>query len=191
VGSTAGLQAAKRGECDLAGIHLLDGTSGLYNRPFLNDAVSLIDGYVRSQGILYRRGDSRFENRTPAEIVALASRDPSIVMVNRNQGSGTRILIDRLLAGTTPSGYAAQPGNHSAVAAAIVQHRADWGVAIETMARSNDLGFIPIQDEHYDFAVPTSRWNRPEVRAFVELLRNDVTREKLTELGFRTSMSSQ
>jgi putative molybdopterin biosynthesis protein len=191
VGSTAGLQAAKRGECDLAGIHLLDGTSGLYNRPFLNDAVSLIDGYVRSQGILYRRGDSRFENRTPAEIVALASRDPSIVMVNRNQGSGTRILIDRLLAGTTPSGYAVQPGNHSAVAAAIVQHRADWGVAIETMARSNDLGFIPIQDEHYDFAVPTSRWNRPEVRAFVELLRNDVTREKLTELGFRTSMSSQ
>jgi putative molybdopterin biosynthesis protein len=191
VGSTAGLQAAKRGECDLAGIHLLDSATGIYNRPFLNDAVSMTDGYVRSQGILYRRGDVRFENRTPAEIVAMASRDASIVMVNRNQGSGTRILIDRLLAGTTPSGYAVQPGNHSAVAAAIVQHRADWGVAIETMARSNDLGFIPIQDEHYDFAVPASRRSRPEVRAFVELLRNDLTRKKLTALGFRTSLSSQ
>ncbi|MFO1001172.1 MAG: molybdopterin biosynthesis protein [Planctomycetaceae bacterium] len=171
VGSTAGLQAAKRGECDIAGIHLLDSGSGIYNRPFLSDAVSLIDGYVRSQGILYRRGDGRFENRTPEEIVALASRDSSIVMVNRNQGSGTRILIDRLLAGATPSGYAVQPGNHSAVAAAIVQHRADWGVAIETIARSNDLGFVPIQDEHYDFAVPISRKNRPEICAFVELVR--------------------
>jgi putative molybdopterin biosynthesis protein len=132
----------------------------------------------------------RFENRTPEEIVALASRDSSIVMVNRNQGSGTRILIDRLLAGATPSGYAVQPGNHSAVAAAIVQHRADWGVAIETMARSNDLGFIPIQDEHYDFAVPISRRSRPEVCAFVDLLRNDATLEKLTELGFRANVSS-
>jgi putative molybdopterin biosynthesis protein len=189
VGSTAGLQAAKRGECDLAGIHLLDGASGEYNRPFLNDAVSLIEGYVRAQGILYRRGDVRFENRTPGEIVAMASRDSSKVMVNRNQGSGTRILIDRLLAGATPSGYAVQPGNHSAVAAAIVQHRADWGVAIETVARSSDLGFIPIQDEHYDFVVPTSRRNRPEVCAFIELLHDKATQEKLVELGFRTCVS--
>jgi putative molybdopterin biosynthesis protein len=191
VGSTAGLQATKRGECDLAGIHLLDGATGIYNRPFLNDTVRLIDGYVRSQGILYRRGDVRFENRTPEEIVALASRDSSIVMVNRNQGSGTRILIDRILAGATPSGYAVQPGNHSAVAAAIVQHRADWGVAIETIACSNDLGFIPIQDEHYDFAVPSSRQNRPEVRVFVELLRDEQIQAKLAELGFRISLSSR
>ncbi len=190
VGSTAGLQAAKRGECDVAGIHLLDSDSGVYNRPFLNDAVSLIDGYVRSQGILHRRGDTRFENRTPEEIVLLGARDSSTVMVNRNQGSGTRILIDRLLAGATPSGYAVQPGNHSAVAAAIVQHRADWGVAIETMARSNDLGFVPIQDEHYDFVVPNARRNRPEVCAFVELLQDKATREKLAELGFRGAVNS-
>lgn len=121
----------------------------------------------------------------------MASRDSSVVMVNRNQGSGTRILIDRLLAGATPSGYAVQPGNHSAVAAAIVQHRADWGVAIETMARSNDLGFIPIQDEHYDFAVPASRRNRAEVCAFVELLRDEATQEKLEELGFRVALESR
>jgi putative molybdopterin biosynthesis protein len=170
VGSTAGLMAAKRGECDVAGIHLLDPLTGTYNQPFLNDAVTLVEGYVRSQGIVFRRGDKRFEGRTPDEIVAEANRDSSIVMVNRNQGSGTRILVDRLLAGAKPCGYAVQPNNHSAVSAAIVQHRADWGVAIEAIARLNHLAFIPIQDEHYDFAIPNSRLDRPAVQEFIALL---------------------
>ena len=170
VGSTAGLMAAKRGECDVAGIHLLDPLTGTYNRPFLNDAVTLVEGYIRSQGIVFRPGDKRFEGRTPAEIVAQANRDSSIVMVNRNQGSGTRILVERLLAGAKPCGYAVQPNNHSAVSAAIVQNRADWGVAIEAIARLNHLAFIPIQDEHYDFAIPNSRLDRPAVQEFIALL---------------------
>ncbi len=170
VGSTAGLMAAKRGECDVAGIHLLDPLTGTYNSPFLNDSVTLVEGYVRSQGIVFRRGDERFEGRTPAEIVAEANRDSSIVMVNRNQGSGTRILIDRVLAGTKPSGYAVQPNNHSAVSAAIVQHRADWGIAIEAIARWNNLAFLPIQEEHYDFAIPNARLDRPAVQEFIALL---------------------
>ncbi len=170
VGSTAGLMAAKRGECDVAGIHLLDPLTGTYNSPFLNDSVTLVEGYVRSQGIVFRRGDERFEGRTAAEIVAEANRDSSIVMVNRNQGSGTRILIDRVLAGTKPSGYAVQPNNHSAVSAAIVQHRADWGIAIEAIARWNNLAFLPIQEEHYDFAIPNDRLDRPAVQEFIALL---------------------
>jgi len=170
VGSTAGLMAAKRGECDVAGIHLLDPLTGTYNSPFLNGSVTLVEGYVRSQGIVFRRGDERFEGRTPAEIVAEANRDSSIVMVNRNQGSGTRILIDRLLAGTKPSGYAVQPNNHSAVSAAILQHRADWGIAIEAIAKWNNLAFLPIQEEHYDFAIPNARLDRPAVQEFIALL---------------------
>ncbi len=98
VGSSAGLAAAKRGECDLSGIHLLDPATGEYNRPFLSDALTLVDGYRRLQGIVFRRGDARFEGKCIAEIVATALREPGCVMVNRNQGSGTRILIDRLLA---------------------------------------------------------------------------------------------
>ena len=78
-------------------------------------------------------------------------------MVNRNQGSGTRALIDRLLEGAKPAGYAVQPRNHNAVAAAVAQGRADWGVTLDTIARGAGLGFLPVQDEHYDFVVPKAR----------------------------------
>ena len=189
VGSSAGLIAAKRGECDIAGIHLLDPESGIYNSKFLDDSVTLIDGYRRSQGILHRRGDVRFEGRSAKAIVAMAVQDSSVGMVNRNQGSGTRVLIDRLLAGARPSGYAVQPGNHSAVAAAIVQGRADWGVAIEAIARSNDLGFITVQDEHYDFAIPTSRLMRPAVQAFIALLQEEETHQQLLNMLLSTSLA--
>ena len=64
VGSSAGLAAAKRGECDLAGIHLLDPTTGEYNRPFLSEGLTLVEGYRRLQGIVFRRGDARFEGRS-------------------------------------------------------------------------------------------------------------------------------
>jgi putative molybdopterin biosynthesis protein len=106
------------------------------------------------------------------------------MMINRNQGSGTRILIDRLLAGARPSGYAVQPASHNAVAAAVAQGRADWGLAIETVARSYDLGFLSYQDEQYEFVVPKSRRERPAVKAFVKLLAESSTRKQLAELGF-------
>jgi putative molybdopterin biosynthesis protein len=184
VGSSAGLAAAKRGECDLAGIHLLDPTTGEYNRPFLTEGLTLVEGYRRLQGIVFRRGDARFEGKSVAEIVEKALHDTDCVMVNRNQGSGTRILIDRLLSagsmpGTPaqkPAGYFNQPTSHNAVAAAVKQGRADWGMAIESAARALDLGFIPYQDEHYDFVVPKDRLLRPAVQAFVALLNEPATR---------------
>ena len=171
VGSTAGLLAAQRGDCDIAGIHLLDPDTGVYNRPFLSESVELIEGYGRLQGIVFRKGDSRFENHTLEEATAVIREAASgILMVNRNQGSGTRILIERLLAGAKPPGYAVQPTNHNAVAAAVAQGRADWGVAIESVAVANGLGFLPYREERYDFVVPKSRRTRPAVRAFTELL---------------------
>jgi putative molybdopterin biosynthesis protein len=183
VGSSTGLLAARRGECDIAGIHLLDAASGEYNRPFLSDAVDLIPGYGRLQGIVFRKGDARFEGRSLAEIVATTTGDAACVMVNRNQGSGTRILIDRLLMGKKPAGYAVQPTNHNAVAAAIAQGRADWGLAIESVARANGLGFLPYQQEQYDFVVPLSRRNRPAVKAFIEVLQDPANRDHLSQLG--------
>jgi len=170
VGSLGGLEAAKRGECDIAGILLLDPQTGEYNRPFLTPALELIPGYGRLQGIVYRQGDTRFDGRTVDEAIAGAIADPSCVMVNRNQGSGTRALIDRLLNGAKPPGYAVQPRNHNAVAAAVVQGRADWGLTLDTIARRAGLGFIPVQHEQYDFVVPKSRADRPGVRAFRALL---------------------
>ena len=183
VGSTAGLEAAKRGECDIASIHLLDLKTGEYNRPFLTAAMDLVPGYGRVQGVVYRRGDARFEGRSAKDAVAMARRDPSCVMVNRNQGSGTRILIDRLLEGERPAGYAVQPRNHHAVAAAVVQGRADWGVTLQIIASRAGLGFLPLQDEHYDFVVPRSRAKRMGVLAFRTLIDEDATRRALGQLG--------
>jgi putative molybdopterin biosynthesis protein len=171
VGSTGGLDAAKRGECDIAGIHLLDPKTNEYNWPFLTPDLELIPGYGRLQGIVFRPGDSRFESQSVKDAIAAAIADPSCVMVNRNKGSGTRVLIDQLLGGAKPPGYAVQPRNHNAVAAAVVQRRADWGMTLESIARNAGLGFLPVRAEQFDFIVPKSRAQRPGVIAFRELLQ--------------------
>eukprot|EP00913_Durusdinium_trenchii_P023412 g21990.t1 len=185
VGSTGGLSAAQRGECDIAGVHLLDAKTGEYNRPFLTDGLELVPGYTRMQGILYRPGDTRFDFRSADEAVAAALGDSEIRMINRNAGSGTRILIDRLLDGRRPPGYAVQAKSHNAIAAAIHQKRADWGVGIKSVAELYGLKFLPIGEEEYDFVVPAPRRNRPGVIAFLELLQTERVREKLAEMGFR------
>jgi putative molybdopterin biosynthesis protein len=185
VGSTAGLEAAKRGECDVAGIHLLDPKTNEYNRPFVTPALQLVPGYGRLQGIVFRPGDGCFEGRSPQAAIARAANDPACMMVNRNQGSGTRVLIDKLLGGIRPRGYAVQPRNHNAVAAAVVQHRADWGMTLDTIARGAGLGFLSVQTEQYDFVVPLSRATRPGVVALKELLEQASTREALARLGMK------
>ncbi len=184
VGSTGGLAAAKRGECDIAPIHLMDPATGEYNRPFLTPDLELIRGYRRLQGIVFHKDDRRFEGHSIQEAIAAAVADQDCLMVNRNAGSGTRILIDRVLNSAKPPGYWSQPKSHNAVAVAVAQNRADWGVAIESVARQYDLGFIPMQDEHYDFVVPKARLERPPVRQFRALLEDDSVREALRALKF-------
>ena len=186
VGSTGGVAAARRGECDLAGVHLLDPATGLYNRHLLEDgALELVTGYRRLQGLVFRRGDDRFAQApTAAAALAAALTAPDCLMVNRNTGSGTRILIDQLLVGQKPPGYWAQAKSHNAVAVAVAQGRADWGVAIEPAARAYGLGFLPLQPEHYDFLVPTARRDRPPVVRFIELLADPAVRSGLADMGF-------
>jgi putative molybdopterin biosynthesis protein len=187
VGSTGGLEAAKRGECDLAGIHLLDPQTDAYNRPFLTPDVELVPGYGRLQGIVFRKGDARFEGRDVDEALAAALADPACVMVNRNRGSGTRLLIDRLLGAKRPTGYLAEPRSHNAVAAAVAQGRADWGMAIAPVARAYGLGFIPLREERYDFVIPRARRQRPAVRAFIDLLAAPAARARLAAMGFQSA----
>jgi putative molybdopterin biosynthesis protein len=186
VGSTAGLVAAQRGECDLAGIHLLDPETRHYNTPFLTSSLMLIPGYHRRQGILHRQDDVRFDDCNAEQAVANALADPDCVMINRNQGSGTRILIDGLLAGAQPDGYVSQPRSHNAVATAIVQRRADWGVAIERVAIQTGLAFLPLADETFDFVVPRTRQTNPAVEEWIRLLGDEHIRQQLRKLGLRT-----
>ncbi len=185
VGSIGGLAAARRGECDLAPIHLLDEKTGTYNTPYLAEGIELVPGWRRMQGIVFRPGDARFEGRSIEDAVAAALADPSCLMVNRNQGAGTRILIDRLLNGARPDGYWNQPRSHNAVAAAVSQKRADWGVTIAPVAHAAGLGFIPLAEEHYDFALVSARKDRPAVQAFLKALHSDAVREALEKAGFR------
>ena len=184
VGSLGGLAAARRGECDIAPIHLLDPKTGRYNAPFLTPGLDLVEGWRRMQGLVFRPGDERFEGKSPTEAVAAALADPDCLMVNRNPGAGTRLLIDGLLAGAKPDGYWNQPRSHTAVAAAVAQGRADWGVAIAPAAEAYDLGFLPLAEEHYDFAVVAERRIRPAVAAFLEALSEPTVHEELRALGF-------
>ena len=183
VGSMGGLAAARRGECDLAGVHLMDPGSGEYNRPFLTEGLDLRPGYRRQQGVVFRPGDVRFEGRSAEEAVTLAAASPGCIMVNRNPGSGTRILLDRLLEEARPTGYTSQARTHNAVAAAVAQGRADWGLAIRPVAASYGLGFLPLQDERYDFVVPRDRLGRAPVKRFLELLQDPEVRASLARLG--------
>jgi molybdenum cofactor synthesis domain-containing protein len=185
VGSLGGLAAAKRGECDLAPIHLFDDNSETYNTPFLVDGLELVPGWRRMQGIVFRQGDVRFEGFAAQAAVRSALADPACIMVNRNQGAGTRILIDRLLGDIRPDGYWNQPRSHNAVAAAITQARADWGMTIAPVAHASELGFIPLAEEHYDFALVSARKHRPAVQAFLDALASDESRAALTKAGFR------
>ncbi len=177
VGSQGGLEAARRGECDVAPIHLLDTESGTYNRPFLGEELDLVPGYTRMQGVVTRPD----ETRSVEELLA----DPALRMVNRNRGAGTRVLIDGLLGDARPPGYAYEPRSHYAVAAAVTQKRADWGVTIEPIAVQAGLRFRALQPEHYDFVVPRGRAERPAVAALRRLLEPGTPlRARLREIGF-------
>lgn len=182
VGSTAGLRAIERGECDIAGIHLLDPLTDTYNRPFLSDGLELLPGYQRQQGIVFRKEDQRFANRSLAQLREDTITQSDCVMVNRNQGSGTRILIDGLLQGLQPNGYAVQSRSHNAVAASVAQKRSDWGVAIRHVASQQGLGFVPVRAEEYDFVIRSQRV-RPGLAVFRDILDDPRVRDHLAELG--------
>jgi putative molybdopterin biosynthesis protein len=182
IGSLGGVAALKRGECDIAPVHVLDVTSNSYNCALLTDHTRLIAGWRRMQGLQFRREDTHFVGKSIDDCALEVLRNPELLMVNRNAGAGTRVLIDQLLKGARPPGYSNQPRSHNAVAAAIAQGRADWGVAIKQVADANDLGFLPIADEHFDFLVSTTP-RRPEIIVAFEAALGAAAND-LREAGF-------
>ncbi|MCB9754630.1 MAG: molybdopterin biosynthesis protein [Myxococcales bacterium] len=200
-GSQGGLFAAARELCDIAPIHLHDPETDTYNAPFVPEGCVLAPGYGRMQGLLTRPGDPRFAGRRGPRARPFALPeivlDPGVIMVNRNRGSGTRLLIDRLLAplrarreaagdgaSPRPRGYHHEARSHQGVATCVAQGRADWGVAIATVARDAGLEFAPIGEERYDFVIPRARAERAPVRRFLELLASAGARARLRERGF-------
>jgi putative molybdopterin biosynthesis protein len=193
VGSSGGFKAIARGEADLAGVHAFDPETMEYNLPFMRkfsieDKAILIRGYRRIQGLIVARGNPK-GIKGIRDI--LERRD--IVMMNRNKGSGTRILLDYLLkeeaermgidiseAIKNIRGYWNEAKSHNAVAIAIKNGIADVGIGIKTVARLYNLDFIPIAEENYDFLIRRSSMRKGAVEEFLRILRE--FRSKLNEL---------
>jgi putative molybdopterin biosynthesis protein len=177
VGSLGGLMALKRGEAHLAGTHLLDEESGEYNvsyiKRYLPDMpVVLVNLVYRIQGFVVPRGNPKaikgFED--------LARED--VVFINRQAGSGTRLLLDKHLRdrGIAPSaviGYDRDEYTHMAVASAVKTGLADTGLAILSSAQALGLDFVPVAEERYDLAIPAAFMEMEGVRLLLETIRED------------------
>lgn len=192
VGSTGGMMAVMRGEADLAGTHLLD-ESGIYNEPFLKKYglknVVLVKGYLREQGIIVAKGNPKNINGFEDFL-----RD-DITIINRNKGSGTRILFDMYLKELAEkrgisferikeriNGYDIEAKTHTSVAIAILSGKADAGIGIKTVASYYDLDFIPLRAEEYDFLIPKNKLDKPAVKLFLETLKSEEFKAELKKI---------
>ena len=192
-GSMGGIMAVRRGETHVAGIHLLDENDGTYNesyvrRYFPGGGVRLVECVGRTQGIMAEAGNPK----RITGIESLASSD--IRYVNRQKGSGTRILMDYLckkhgLDTVSIYGYEREEFTHTSVAAQIASGSADAGMGIYSAARMYGLAFIPVCTEQYDLLIPDSAWDTPLVQEMLEILRSREFAGKLEELGGYTLQS--
>ncbi|MBQ4039724.1 MAG: molybdopterin biosynthesis protein, partial [Oscillospiraceae bacterium] len=187
VGSMGGIMAVRRGETHAAGVHLLDEASGTYNTAFIkkyfpNGGVRLVECVQRSQGLMLPKG-----NPKGIHTIEDLARD-GIRYVNRQKGSGTRILCDYLCkkAGLDTSkiyGYDREEFTHTSVATLIAADSADAGMGIYSAAKLYDLDFVHICDEQYDLLIPDSAWELDAVQKLLEVLKSDAFKNKLLELG--------
>lgn len=194
VGSFGGILSIKNRKTHIAPIHILDEESGEYNlhilkRYFPDGKVALIKGIKRVQGIVVKKGNPLNIN----SLEDLLKKD--IRFVNRQRGSGTRILLDYLLKKgeidpENIDGYDRECATHLEVGMAIKSHTADMGLAIQETAEILDLDFIPIRDEDYDFLVPVENLEDPKIKNFIEFLKSSYFQEKVLNLkGYKVEGS--
>ena len=187
VGSLGGLLALSRGEAHLAGCHLLDEETGEYNMPFVRRYLKgrpavLVNLAHRVQGLMVEPGN-------PRSITALGdlSRD-DVAFVNRQRGSGTRMLVDHLLdrEGIPPAtirGYEREEYTHLAVAANVAGGRADVGVGVLSAARAMALDFVELGTEQYDLVIPAEFYGSGLLAPLLDLVRTADFRRQIDALG--------
>ncbi|WP_291302279.1 molybdopterin biosynthesis protein [Desulfovibrio sp. MES5] len=186
VGSLGGLMALGRGQCHLAGSHLLDAASGVYNRKAieenLEEPVVLLRLVDREQGILTAPGN-------PLGISGIEDlAREGLRFVNRQRGSGTRVLLDYRLAclGIAPTritGYRDEEYTHMNVAAAVLSGRADAGLAVRSAANALGLPFVPVGVEEYDLVIPRRFYETPAMQALLDVIRSADFKQTVTALG--------
>jgi molybdate transport repressor ModE-like protein len=185
IGSTAGLAALMLGEADISGIHLYDVDTGEYNWPFLarswpSRGVTLVRGYRREQGLMLKKGNPR----GVSGLKDLVGKE--VRLVNRNLGSGTRELLDRLLAqkriaSGRVKGYDHEVRTHDEVAKEIEEGRADVGLGLRATAERHGLEFVRVCEESFDFAIDSRRMKKRAVQAFLGVLRSEEFRDAIAE----------
>ncbi|MBP3486038.1 MAG: molybdopterin biosynthesis protein, partial [Oscillospiraceae bacterium] len=170
-----------------AGCHLLDTESGGYNTSFIKKyfprgGVRLVRCVGRQQGLIVAAGN-------PLGLKEIGDiQKNGVRYVNRQKGSGTRILTDYLCRkeGVEPAriyGYDREELTHTSVAAQIVSGSADAGMGIYSAARLYGLDFIPICVEEYDLIIPDHAWDTPAVRQLIATMRSDAFRDKMMAMG--------
>lgn len=187
VGSLAGLIALERGEAHVAGCHLLDEETGEYNLPFVrrvlpSEEVLLVNLVHRQQGLMMAKGN-------PKGVRGLEDLTrPDLVLVNRQKGAGTRVLLDLRMKelGIPPDavrGYDHEVETHTAVAAAIAGGAADLGLGILSAAKALDLDFVPLARERYDLVIPVAYYDTEEMKLLVAAVRSESFKAVVREMG--------
>jgi putative molybdopterin biosynthesis protein len=187
VGSMGGLLAVEKGIAHFAGSHLLDTQTGDYNRSYISrfvksTPVALVTLVHRWQGLMIPKGN-------PKRIRGIEDLTrPDVTLINRQAGSGTRILLDFELqkAGIDPAGitgYRSEEYTHMSVAMAVASHRADIGLGILASAKALDLDFIPISRERYDLVIPVALLGDERIELLLQIIRTSKFLDQVLALG--------
>ena len=187
VGSMGGIMAVRRGEAHAAGIHLLDTETGEYNRAYIrkyfpHGGVYLIRCVGRQQGLMLQKG-----NPLGIESFADITQD-GVRYVNRQKGSGTRVLMDYLcdkygVDRDAIYGYEREELTHNSVAVQIAGDSADAGLGIYSTAKLYDLDFLPICVEEYDLLIPEKVWNTGMVKQLIRTLKSEEFKQRIEAMG--------
>ena len=196
VGSMGGLMSLKRGECHLAGAHLLDPQSGTYNKTYVKEIlgdkkVTMVNLIWRQQGLIVPK-DNPLGLGKIEDLIR-----PDINFINRQKGSGTRVLLDYWLnkkgiPSKSIRGYEREEFTHTAVAAAVANKSADVGLGIKAAADAMDLDFIPLLEERYDFIIPTDFLQDTRMGKILEVINSEKFKSQVIALGgYRTDNTGE
>jgi putative molybdopterin biosynthesis protein len=182
-----GILAIKNGICHIAGTHLLDPETGEYNFPYIQQYlkgtdVKIINLVFREQGLIVQRGNPK----RMKGLKDLLRKD--ISFVNRQKGSGTRILLDHSLNALSIEpgqiqGYEKEEFTHMAVASTVASGIADAGLGILPAAKAMDLEFIPIAKERYDLVIPSIYFEDEKIKKVIETIRSEAFKKMVLQMG--------
>ena len=187
VGSMGGIMAIRDGMTHIAGSHLLDPATGGYNTAYLRQYLpdretALITLVYREQGFIIPAGNPKGIR----DVRDLARDD--VTYVNRQAGSGTRVLLDYELAkaGLSPDsirGYENEEYTHMSVAVAVLSGKADAGLGVMAAARALGLDFIPVTEERYDLIIPREFLDLPSIRRLLAIINSQAFKERVEQMG--------